>query len=167
MTTTPPISIPSHKDISHFFEVANESARRRSHKIMHAQGDYHNAVYNFMLQDSYMMPHLHPGEEKIEHIHVLIGELLMLFFNDSGVITSAKHLSASGDNLVIVPSYTWHTYIMQSERVLTYETMDGVYHPDKWKQNAPWAVKEGNKESFSFFLKLQDQGASFLKQKAT
>ena len=157
MTATTPFPLLSHEDITYFFNAANNSVRRRAHKIMHAPGDYHNAVYNFMLKDSYMMPHLHPGEEKIEHIHVLIGELLMLFFDDTGAITSYKHLSASDDNLVVVPSYTWHTYIIQSERVLTYETMDGIYHPDTWKRNAPWAVEEGAKESASFFLNLKRQ----------
>ena len=160
MTTTTPLSLLSHEDISHYFNAANNSVRRRAHKIMHAQGDYHNAVYNFMLKDSYMMPHLHPGEEKIEHIHVLIGELLMLFFDDSGAITSFKHLSASDDNVIVVPSYTWHTYIMQSERVLTYETMDGIYHPETWKHNAPWAVEETDPSAEEFFARLNEQATN-------
>jgi hypothetical protein len=30
---------------------------------------------------------------------------------------------------VSVPSFTWHTYIMLTDKVITYETMNGIYDP--------------------------------------
>ena len=56
-------------DVNSHFESAANSERRRSPKILHNKGDYHNKVFNFILEDSYMHPHLHPGEEKIEKMY--------------------------------------------------------------------------------------------------
>ena len=56
----------SYNEIENYFLKAKQSERKRFPKILHEKGDYNNRVINFVLEDSYMQPHLHPGEEKIE-----------------------------------------------------------------------------------------------------
>ena len=58
----------SNKEIKFHFTEANKTSRRRSPLILHEKGDYLNKVFNFILEDSYMHPHLHPSDEKIENM---------------------------------------------------------------------------------------------------
>ena len=126
---------------------------------MHKHGDEFNRVFNFMMQDSYMQPHLHPGEEKIENIHLIEGRVAALFFDDIGKITRCTILEKGGLELIEVPAFTWHTYIMLTERAITYETMMGIYKPETWKRFAEWAPQEDTVESVAYL--------TFLKQEAT
>ena len=147
--------IPSVEESKKFFNIAKANSRLRSHKILHKTGAYKNAVLNFMLKDTYMKPHLHPGEEKIEHIYLLKGELDMFYFDDNGDVTSKKSLSASKNDLEIVPAYKWHTYLMISDTVITYETMNGIYDPNTWKLEANWAPNEQDEKSRIYMRNLR------------
>ena len=60
----------SDKDIKYHFNASRNSERSRSPKILHSKGDYVNKVFNFILSNSYMHPHCHPGSEKIEKMHM-------------------------------------------------------------------------------------------------
>ena len=62
------ISLPqiSQSELENLLSEARNSPRRRYPKILHEKGDVLNRVINFMLDDTYMEPHLHPGFEKIE-----------------------------------------------------------------------------------------------------
>ena len=82
----------SELEISINFKLAMESQRKRHHKIIHEEGAEFNEVYNFMLKDSYMQPHLHPGMNKIEKIYVLQGKLALIFFNNLGEIDRVKKI---------------------------------------------------------------------------
>ncbi len=134
---------------------ASSSIRRRHPRILHQRGAEFNEVFNFMMQDSYMQPHLHPGNEKIEKIYLIEGKIAVLFFNDQGVVDKCTILENSGEDFIEVPAFTWHTYVMFSESAITYETMMGVYEPNTWKKFAGWAPKENSSESLTYlnFLK--------------
>ena len=145
----------NNKLIKDSFIKANESSRKRYPLLIHEKGAYLNEVYNFICGDSYMQPHLHPGNEKIEIIKVISGEVAVIFFNDEGEVSKITILNADKNHTIEVPSFTWHTYIMISKEVITYETMHGVYHPETWKTFASWAPAENTIESKKFFDKLK------------
>jgi cupin fold WbuC family metalloprotein len=142
-------------EIDFFISTAQQSAKKRALKLLHSHGDAFNRAINFILKDSYMQPHLHPGIEKIELIKVIKGSLGIIFFDDSGVVTESTILREDAINFIKVPAYTWHTYVMLSDTVITYETMMGIYHPDTWKRPADWAPKEGALESGTYLEKLR------------
>lgn len=145
-------------EIASYFMRAEESPRLRAHKILHEPGAYENAVFNFMCKGTYMKPHLHPGKEKIEHINVLAGRLVIFYFNDQGEVIFKKSISADDEeNLIIVPAYTWHTYLMLADQVLTYETMDGVYDPKTWKHHPDWAPDEDSLQRQNYFDHLRNE----------
>ena len=142
-------------EISVYFRSANKSSRRRMPKVLHNKGEYLNRVFNFILFDSYMQPHRHPSPEKIEKMHLIQGSFALLFFDDSGVIENSVILEASKRNYIEVPAFTWHTYVMLSDEVVVYETMEGVYHPDTWKELAKWAPTEDHKNAPSYLHGLK------------
>ena len=121
---------------------AENSARKRMHKIMHHRGSFENAVFNVMLAESYMTPHLHPGPEKIEHIYLVEGKIGIIYFNDNGHVEHISTLDQSTKTLEVVPAFTWHTYVILEKYAVTYETMNGVYDPLTWKRLATWATLE-------------------------
>ena len=148
--------IPSITDtvVSEGFSRARESPRGRYAHILHQPGAEFNEVFNFMLKDSYMQPHLHPSEEKCEDIHIVSGRLLLHFFDDTGMVTQSFLMEPLGLSHVRVPAFTWHTYAMLTEEVLTYESMWGKYDPLTWKKTAGWAPEEGERTALSFLQSL-------------
>jgi cupin fold WbuC family metalloprotein len=134
---------------------ARNSDRKRFPKILHKQGDEFNKVFNFMMQDSYMQPHLHPGAEKIEHIYLIKGRIAALFFDDAGEVKQCAILETGGKELILVPAFTWHTYVMLTDYAVTYETMMGVYKPETWKELAKWAPREDSLESPGYLALLK------------
>lgn len=148
----------------YFLDKAAISPRRRFPKILHQPGDELNRVVNFMKMDTYMIPHLHPGVEKIEHIHLLSGKFAVFFFNDDGAVDDIKIVSEQDRIKVIkVPAFRWHTYLMLSESVVSYETMMGRYYPQTWKSNAVWAPSEDSSESRDYLKYLRDKHQIFEK----
>jgi cupin fold WbuC family metalloprotein len=140
--------------------LAAESARRRYPNILHNPGDEFNRVVNYIMADSYMQPHLHPGDEKIEKIYLLQGSLAVLFFDDTGAVQRVTVLEHGQTECVEVPAFTWHTYVMLSESAITYETMMGQYEPKTWKEFAQWAPAENLPQSAGYLALLKSQAAT-------
>ena len=145
----------SSDEIVRNFEKARLSSRRRFPKILHKPGAEFNQVFNFILEDSYMQPHLHQGEEKIEKMYLIQGSFKVVFFNDNGNIENICVLEMGQCENIEIPASTWHTYVMLTEKVVVYETMEGIYNPDTWKKMADWAPEENTPESKPYleFLK--------------
>jgi len=147
----------SSDEVSLYFSVAKNSERCRSPKIIHKQGDYHNRVFNFILEESYMHPHLHPSEEKIEKMYLLDGSFALITFDDDGEVTNTYVLAKDGRESIDVPAFTWHTYVMLTKEVIVFETMEGVYNPSTWKKMAPWAPSENTLEAPAYLERLKSK----------
>lgn len=141
----------------YYFLEAENSVRKRYPKILHNQGDYHNKVINFVLDDSYMQPHLHPGDEKIEKMFLLEGSFALVLFDDNGGIEKVIVLEGGGRESIEVPAFAWHTYIMLTKEVVIYETMEGMYNPETWKEMASWAPLENTQEALDYLRLLKSQ----------
>jgi cupin fold WbuC family metalloprotein len=151
------IPILNSSEIKDGINKANASERRRFPKILHNPGDQFNRVINFMMNDSYMQPHLHPGEEKVEKIYIIEGRLAVFFFDDEGEIIKTTILEKGGTEMIAVPAFTWHTYVMLSDYAVTYETMMGKYDPQTWKDFFKIAPAENTEESIYYMKKLQEK----------
>ena len=147
----------SKNEIKKFFDLAEDSERNRAPKILHNKGDYVNKVFNFILSDSYMQPHCHPGDEKIENMYLIEGSFALIIFNDKGVVVDSIILEKGKKEFIAVPAFTWHTYIMLSERVIVYEEMDGIYNASSWKEMASWAPIEDSKEALIYLKSLKSK----------
>ena len=144
------------KEIKSHFDLAANSEKRRSHKILHKKGDYHNEVFNFMLEDSYMHPHLHPAEEKIEKMYLIKGSFALILFNKVGKVEESIILEEGKKDFIEVPAFTWHTYVMLSDKVIIYETMEGFYEPNTWRALASWAPEESSRRSLLYLESLKN-----------
>ena len=133
---------------------ARTSSRRRHPELLHKPGDEFNRVFNFIMRDSYMQPHMHPGDEKVEEIFLVRGRAAILFFDESGNVVKTIYLEKEGIDCVRVPAFTWHTYVMLSDEVVTYETMMGKYDPMTWKRFAAWAPEESSPASLIYLRSL-------------
>jgi cupin fold WbuC family metalloprotein len=147
----------SSDEIVQYFSVAKSSERRRSPKILHKQGDYHNRVFNFILADSYMHPHLHPSEEKVEKMYLLEGSFALITFDDDGEVTNTYVLAKGTRESIDVPAFTWHTYVMLTKEVIVFETMEGVYNPSTWKKMASWAPSENTPDASAYLEMLKSK----------
>jgi cupin fold WbuC family metalloprotein len=150
----------SKEEIVQHFRNAVSSIRKRSHKILHEKGDYLNKVFNFILDDSYMHPHLHPGVEKIEKMHLIQGSFALVIFDENGGVKETIVLEKGGKEYVTVPAFTWHTYVMLTKEVIVYETMEGVYDPATWKEMASWAPAENTEDAVPFLEMLKKKATS-------
>jgi cupin fold WbuC family metalloprotein len=145
-------------------QQADASARRRYPKILHQPGAEFNEVFNFMMNDSYMQPHLHPGDEKIEMIYLVQGKVAVLFFDDNGSVTKYTLLEKEGFDMIAVPAFTWHTYVMLSDSVITYETMMGKYEPQTWKEFFQIAPSEDSAESAPYLRSLKEKVSKWINE---
>ena len=145
----------SEKEIKEYFVLAQNSERRRAPKILHKKGDYLNKVFNFVLSDSYMHPHLHPSKEKIEKMYLIHGSFALIIFDDKGKVTESIILEKGKKEFIDVPAFTWHTYVMLSDKVIIYETMEGFYDPKTWKVLASWAPEESSQRSLLYLESLK------------
>tara|TARA_B110000503_G_C6999845_1_gene351056 strand:+ start:17 stop:502 length:486 start_codon:yes stop_codon:yes gene_type:complete len=150
----PKISV---EDIKYHFDISCKSERSRSPKIVHSKGDYVNKVFNFILFESYMQPHQHPGPEKIEKMHLIQGSFALIFFDNIGKIAKIHILEEDKNKFISVPAFTWHTYVMLSDEVIIYEEMDGFYNPNTWKKMASWAPKENTREAIIYLKELREK----------
>lgn len=150
-----PIPELPHEEVAGLLARAAGSPRRRVPKILHEPGAVLNRVFNVMMEDSYMQPHLHPGDEKIEKIALVEGRVAVLMFDDQGAVTRVVMLAEGQTDYVEVPAFTWHTYVMLSEHAITYETMMGRYEPDTWKGFAAWAPREESPEAANYLAQLK------------
>jgi cupin fold WbuC family metalloprotein len=150
-------SIPnlSEQEIQEGLALARISSRHRYPQILHKPGDEFNKVFNFITRDSYMQPHLHPEDEKIEEIYLVKGQAAIFFFDESGDVSEILHLNKEGVDSVRVPAFTWHTYVMLTDEVVTYETMMGRYDPMTWKRLAAWAPEENTANCQAYLNSLK------------
>jgi len=153
----------SDQEIQDCLKLADSAKKRRYPKLLHSLGDEFNSVFNFMMQDSYMQPHLHPGQEKIEKIYLICGKVVTLFFDEDGEVKQCTLLEKGGVELIEVPSFTWHTYVILSDKAVTYETMMGVYDPETWKHFAQWAPVEGSKDCAQYLDLLRYKSEAITK----
>ncbi|OGF66317.1 hypothetical protein A3I27_02520 [Candidatus Giovannonibacteria bacterium RIFCSPLOWO2_02_FULL_43_11b] len=152
------MKIPSlpNEEIDEFLLRAKNSERQRFPKILHKPGDEFNRVFNFIMTDSYMQPHFHPGG-KIEDISIVAGKLAVIFFDDKGSITESSTLEKGGEEHIKIPAFAWHTYVALSDGVVTYETMMGVYNPKTWKEFAKWAPEENTPDASAYLASLKKE----------
>jgi len=104
-----------------------------------------------------MQPHLHPGDEKIEKMYLVKGCFAVFFFNDKGKVEKVSILEKGRCEFIEIPAFTWHTYVMLSGSVVSYETMMGKFDPETWKTLADWAPGENTPESKSYLELLKQQ----------
>jgi cupin fold WbuC family metalloprotein len=124
---------------------AKESSRKRKNFNFHKSLDANvQRMLNALEPGTYVQPHKHENPDKVEVFMVLKGKILVIEFDDAGLIVEHIVLSAASGNLgVEIPPKIWHCIIPLESGTVIYEVKDGPYSPIDDKNFAPWAPKEG------------------------
>lgn len=143
--------------INEYTLKAKSSLRKRAVHHLHKKGDSSNKSFCWILKDSYMQPHCHESDEKIEQISLIFGQINVIFFNEYGDITKIYNLDLPNRETIIVPAFQYHTYIVKSDIAVTFETMEGVYNHETWKKFPVWAPKEESDQAKTYFNDLRSK----------
>lgn len=124
---------------------AKESPRKRAHHNLHPRLD--DPVQRLCVAiepETYIRPHRHADPATSEVFLLLRGSAVILFFNDSGMVTERAMLSAQGPVFAAeIPPGTWHTIASLETGTIFFEVKQGPYAQPKDTNSAAWAPEEG------------------------
>ncbi|KUE90320.1 hypothetical protein ASL20_03810 [Cupriavidus necator] len=152
----------SHADLGELVVHASKSGRLRQHRNIHASyEDPCQRLLNAVELDSYIRPHRHSLDPKVETLFALIGRFAVFSFDATGAIRncvcigSEKYMSNSVGVAVEVDPRMWHTVIALEGGSILLELKAGPFDPDLAKEFAPWAPEEGGGEANDYLRSLR------------
>lgn len=116
--------------------------RRRSHRQWHDPAvDAVQRFFVHMQPGTYVRPHCHAIQARIETTLVLSGALELLLFDEAGALIERVALSPDGIQGVEIAPQEWHGFVVQAPSTL-FEVKQGPYDPNADKRFADWAPAE-------------------------
>ncbi len=122
---------------------AETRPRRRSHRNWHASAT--DAVQRFfvhLLPGTYVRPHCHGIDRRVETTLLLDGDLDLLHFDRDGVLSERIALRRGAVLGVQIDPQDWHSFHVRAPSTL-FEVKAGPYDQDTDKRFADWAPAEG------------------------
>jgi cupin fold WbuC family metalloprotein len=140
------MKIISEKLLNKVSNEAKESSRNRINYNFHTDyADVCQRMLNALEPETYIHPHRHANPDKDEVFIVLRGSLLVVEFDDNGLITDYTILDASkGIHGVEIRPRTFHTIISLCPGTVIFEVKQGPYDKTDDKNFAKWAPAEGS-----------------------
>ena len=109
-----------------------------------------------MEPDSYIRPHRHLTEPKIECFIGIRGKFTIVTFNNEGEIEQLLRFGPSEDAVgAELPPGVWHTVVCLEYGAILFETNSGPFNPIQKKDMAPWAPEEESDSAFEYLQKLR------------
>jgi len=142
---------------------AKHSIKQRQYANLHST--YHEKcqrLFNAIEYDSYIQPHRHSLDRKIDTLLAVKGFFALIQFSDEGAIKavsflgSESHITKDTDmyGVEILPN-EWHTLIAMSPNAVLFEVKEGPLVSEAAKEVAPWAPKEDSAEATQYFQSLK------------
>jgi cupin fold WbuC family metalloprotein len=114
--------------------------------------------------DSYVRPHRHKNDPKVETLFAIRGRFLLVTFAEQGEIEeiipfhSEKYESGNDSGVgVDIPVGVWHTIIATEPRSILLEVKAGPFNFELSKEPAPWSPAEETEESQAYLEQLKKQ----------
>lgn len=143
---------------------ARQSPRLRQHKNIH--DSYQEPCQRLLIAmepNSYLPPHTHFSDSRIEMFIALRGSLALLTFYPDGKIQDVYKFAPQSEMLAAeVSGDVWHTIIALESGSAFLEIKPGPYDPALGKNNAPWAPEEKSPEAMPYYEYLLDQAKTIL-----
>lgn len=150
--------------IQQLLDEGRVSDRKRAFHVFHNPNDAFNRMLIAGVCGSYATPHRHIT--KFEVFTYVMGDMIVLEFNDDGSIKNAYELSTCP--YVEIPPMTWHAVVFASE---TWAFMEMALWPDSYdpadKEFAPWAPQEFDPEVPAYVDSLIEHSRHLLAQDKT
>jgi cupin fold WbuC family metalloprotein len=140
-------------------DKASKSARKRANYNFHEHADdLLQRMLNMLQPHSYVQPHKHENPAKREVFIILKGKLLVVLFEDDGMIKESTILNRDKEIFGIeIPPGCYHTIVALEKNTCVYEVKDGPYDITNDKQFANWAPAENDPESSTYLELLLTQ----------
>jgi len=92
---------------------AVQSPRKRAHYNLHP--NLEDKIHRLCIAvepGSYVKPHRHLTPEKWELLVILRGKMVILLFDDNGMVIDRIKLEIGGENICVeIPAGVWHTFV--------------------------------------------------------
>lgn len=137
-------------------EKAQKNPRlRQNHNLHDSYEEPCQRLVIAMEPFSYLRPHRHLVNPKIEFFLALRGRLTLLIFSDSGEVEKSIALSPLGDTAgAEIPPGIWHTVVSLEKGSAFFEAKPGPFLPISMGDFAPWAPVEGTLEAAEYIKQL-------------
>ena len=142
---------------------ARANKRGRQHSNIHDA--YHEPcqrLFNAIEPGSYIRPHRHTTDPKIETLVAVRGIIALITFNEQGEIRKVIRFGSEKHSLVSavgveVPANTWHTVVALESGSVLLELKAGPFDPSLAKDLAPWAPLEGSPSAVQYLEELYNK----------
>ncbi len=140
------MKIIDHQTLQALSAKAVASPRLRANHNLHpTTEDAINRFCNAIEPGSYVRPHRHAGAGRWELFLCLTGAVVVLIFDDAGLIAKRVEVRPGGPVLGIeIPEDTWHTVTALEPASSVIEIKSGPYRPMGPQDFAPWSPAEGD-----------------------
>ena len=144
-------------------QAAYESPRRRQSRTIHiTTDDPCQRLFNAIEMDSYVRPHRHKNDPKVETLFAIRGRFLLVTFNEQGEIEevipfhSEKYQSSNESGVgVEIQVGVWHTIIATMPQSILLEVKAGPFNLELSKEPAPWSPAEETDEGQAYLAQLK------------
>ncbi len=144
-------------------EAAHRSPRRRQSLTLHLTHDEAcQRLFNAIDVDSYVRPHRHQLDPKLETLIAIRGRFVLVTFTEEGEVEEVVHFHTEKyeNNLnsavgIEIPEGTWHTIIATEAQSILLEIKAGPFNVELSKEFAPWAPAEEAPEGQAYLLALK------------
>ncbi len=144
-------------------QEARCSLRCRQHRNIHqSYQDPCQRLLNAIGMDSYIRPHRHVADPKVECLIAVRGRMALVLFGDTGVvedlISFGTEKYADTESLAVgveLSQGVWHTVIALVPGSILFEAKAGPFDAKFAKEFAPWAPEEGTTDGANFLSSLR------------
>ena len=146
------IKVISPAKLEQLTRSATDSPRLRTHHNFHQDHDETVQRMCIALQPgTYVRPHQHCQPGKWELLGILSGRVLVLLFDEEGVVSQRLVLAADGDAMVVeIPPVSTHSIVAFDGSATLMEVKEGPYMPATAADFAAWAPAENDSERVVF-----------------
>jgi cupin fold WbuC family metalloprotein len=142
--------------------AAKQSPRKRAHyNLHHSYNEPCQRLFNALEFGTYIRPHRHWTDPKVELLVAVRGVLAFVAFNDHGHVKEITRFGSGvreeelAVGLEVTPEI-WHTVIPLVPGCLLLEVKAGPFDPYQAKDLAPWAPNEGTPDADAYLRLLTE-----------
>lgn len=141
---------------------AKKSSKKRQYLNFHNSfEDGIQRLLNAIGPESYIRPHRHNLDPKIEILIAVRGKLTLVLFDNHGAIEClipfGKDKQECENFAVEISPHTWHTVVANTSDAVILEVKSGPFLPHLAKEYAPWAPGEDELLASEYFKNLCNQ----------
>ncbi len=142
---------------------AEHSSRLRQHKNIHQHyNEPCQRLFNAIGVDSYIRPHRHSIDPKVECLIAVRGRMALVVFDDVGQVLEVIRFGAQSSETsmtlsvgVDLPTDVWHTVIAEVPGSILFEVKSGPFNPEQAKEWAAWAPAENTPDAVEYLMELK------------